>query len=182
MNDNYDILKDIDFWLQLSERFFEADTTKEEERALMRFVVSEFAEDDSLDEHAKSVFREVKATMSFMQIAKGYNEQKEELTDVTPDFSLNNTNKSKTRTIWTWIAATAAVIMLFFLVKSTPLVEMDGIIDERNVCVASDNGAIITDKSKVLSMMQDSWNEIDIHESSGTEVGAQLKELFDVLE
>ena len=64
MSKNNDILNDVEFWLSLSERYFEADTSLEEERALKRFVTSPYAHDDTLDSNAKAVFQDVLATMS----------------------------------------------------------------------------------------------------------------------
>ena len=189
MNEKSDILKNTDFWLELSERYFEADTTEEEEQALMRFVSSRYADDASLDEHARSVFMEVKATMSYMlalgeRSAQIHKQSESALSKTAPTLG-----HSKTRSIWRWVASAAAVALFLVLVKTVFLSDNDdsGLIANngdkvQDVCIARENGTLITDESKVLSMMQESWDEIDIHSSCGSEVGSQLKELFEVLE
>lgn len=179
MNDHNDILKNTYYWLWLSERYFDAETTEEEEEALMRFVTSDYAEDASLDEQARSVFNEVKATMSLTHAYGHLHNQTNNRTTLAKEKT-----PKRGRTIWRWIAATAAVFAVAFFVKSIFFAERetDGDVEGKNICMARENGRIITDKSKVLSMMHDSWEDIDIQASCGEEVGAQLQELFDVLE
>jgi len=193
MKNKKHILEDVGFWVQLSERYFEADTTQEEERALMRFVTSQYASHDSIDEHSKRVFKEVKATMSYMMALGEHNSHYQTR---TVDISSDPEGMSvipKRKTMRRWFAATAAVIALFFIMNRIYTSENDNepIIsdtnsditpNEYNICLASDNGILITDKSKVISMMQASWREVDIQEGISSEVGEQLKELFDVLE
>ena len=185
------ILKDTGFWLALSARYFEAETTQEEERALMRFVTSEYANDVSLDDHSKSVFREVRATMSYMLELGSFSSQKHKEAAAVNKASKEKPILSKVQTRWKWLASTAAAILLFFFLKSVLISDnnhptsdtfFDSNIDEHNICLASENGKIITDRATVISMMQDSWRAVDIQEASGSEVGEQLKELFDVLE
>ena len=189
MNEKNDILKNTDFWLELSERYFEADTTEEEEQALMRFVASGYADDASLDEHAKSVFQEVKATMSYMLVLGERSAQTQKQSESPTSKTAPALGKSNSRSIWRWVASAAAVALLLFIVKTVFLTDNDdsGLIannvdNVQDVCIARENGTLITDKNKVLSMMHESWDEIDIHSSCGSEVGSQLKELFEVLE
>ena len=50
-----------------------------------------------------------------------------------------------------------------------------------DIYVASVNGEVITDKEKVLTLMHDSWDNIDF-QPSANKVEQQMTEMFDGLE
>lgn len=176
---NNDIINNVEFWLSLSERYFEADTSLEEERALMRFVTSPYAHDDKLDNYAKSVFQDVLATMSLTN-ASPYSYKSLSINDgVGENPTLEEKVKTNNKTFLKWIAGVAALFLLGFILRGAfQTVNSNGY---QNVCMAYDNGVLITDKEEVFSMMRDSWDNIDFQASSTEVMETQLKEMFDVL-
>ncbi len=179
MSKNNDILNDVEFWLSLSERYFEADTSLEEERALKRFVTSPYAHDDTLDSNAKAVFQDVLATMSLTN-ASPYCYKSLSLNDgVEENSTLEEKVKTNNKTFLKWIAGVAALFVLAFLLRGAfQTVNSNGY---QNVCMAYENGVLITDKEQVFTMMRDSWEDIDFQASSTEVMESQLKEMFDVL-
>ena len=78
-----------------------------------------------------------------------------------------------------WIAGVAALFVLAFLLRGAfQTVNSNGY---QNVCMAYENGVLITDKEQVFTMMRDSWEDIDFQASSTEVMESQLKEMFDVL-
>ena len=179
MNKNNELLNNVEFWLRLSERYFEADTSIEEERALMRFVTSPYAQDDNLEDSAKAVFLEVLATMSLTNMStEGY--ESDSLNEEVAELQLiKQKAKTKYRTILKWITGVVAVFVLAFILRGA--FQADNSNGYQNVCMAYDKGVLITDKQQVFSMMRDSWDNIDIQASSTEVMENQLKEMFDVL-
>lgn len=180
MKENDNILKNVDFWLQLSERYFEASTTEEEESLLKRFVTSDYAQSDLFDDNAKEVFQEVMATMSLISVGRTSFLSQDDNSDGTLIPIRDKAEEPKRQNAWRWMAGAAAVLAFAFLLRGV-FTSSDSH-DIMDVCVAYNNGTVITDKDEVLSMMRDSWTDIDIHASSTEVVESQLKEMFDVLE
>ena len=179
MSKNNDILNDVEFWLSLSERYFEADTSIDEERALMRFVTSPYACDDKIEDSAKEVFQEVLATMSLTSMAidkSGSDSLNDGLEALTVS---DKKEKTDYQSILKRVAGCAAVLLLAFIING--IFEADNSNGYLDVCMAYDNGVLITDKEKVFSMMRDSWDNIDFQTSSTEVMEIQLKEMFDVL-
>lgn len=180
MSEKNDILFNVDYWLQLSERYFEASTTEEEENLLKRFVASDYARNDAFDDNAKDVFQEVMATMSLISVGRTAYMPQDDSSDSDSIPLRDKAEKGMRHDAWRWVTGAAAVLALAFLLRGV-FISSDSN-DIRNVCVAYNNGTKITDKDEVLSMMRDSWTDIDIHASSTDVVESQLKEMFDVLE
>lgn len=180
MNRKKRLIVDVDFWLNLSERYFNAETTEEEEEALKRFVVSEQSQAVGIDGRAGNTFEEVRATMSLMSVAKScHSHSILSSSEAKNGFSSNGKRNGGHASVSKWISAVAAVVLLLLVLKATVRTESDA--DERGVCVAFVNGEKITDKNEVLSMMRDSWNNINISASEG-DVESQLRDMFSVLE
>lgn len=178
MNREKRLIVDVDFWLNLSERYFNAETTEEEEEALKRFVASEQSKADGIDERAGNTFEEVRATMSLMGVAKSCHSILSS-SEAKNGFSANGKRNGYHASVSKWLSAVAAAVLLLLVLKATLRTESDA--NERGVCVAFVNGEKITDKNEVLSMMRDSWNDINIS-ASEADVESQLRDMFSVLE
>ena len=178
MNRDKRLIVDVDFWLNLSERYFNAETTEEEEEALKRFVASEQSKADGIDERARNTFEEVRATMSLMSVAKSCHSILSS-SEAKNGFSSNGKRNGYHASVSKWLSAVAAAVLLLLVLKATLRTESDA--NERGVCVAFVNGEKITDKNEVLSMMRDSWNDINIS-ASEADVESQLRDMFSVLE
>ena len=176
MKKNIDILTNTAFWTTLAERYFEAETSEEEEIVLKCFVVSEFSYDKAFGQESLELFEDVRVTMSIITVAKHTLAQTD---GHTPAESTTLVSHQGIRG-WKWVAAgVAAAIVggMFFLLPSTNDNPTDS-----DICLARVNGQLVTDRDEVISLMHDSWNDIDILSDGSQVVESQMKEMFNVLE
>lgn len=147
--------KDKQYWLRLSERYFEAETTEEEERELRRFA-AQTADPD---------FRELQAVMGFTsmgrpQTLKPSNPQPVKLS-TTPHRLIS-------------IAASVIVVLglsLFFGLNNR---------QQDTGCVAWVNGEKITDPTEVMALMQITMRDMSIDGNDPVE--DQLRDMFELLQ
>lgn len=147
--------KDKQFWLKLSERYFEAETTDEEERELRRFAAQTSDPD----------FRELQAVMGFTsmgrpQTLKPSNPQTVKLS-TTPHHLIS-------------IAASVIVVLglsLFFSLNNR---------QQDTGCVAWVNGEKVTDPTAVMALMQNTMRDMSIDGSDPVE--DQLRDMFELLQ
>ena len=110
-------------WLQLAEKYFEAETSDEEERQLKLFLCSAEAQDPAFDE--------LKAVMGYLAVGKSrYRQQNEKRSSFQP---------------WKW-RSIAAVFFCCLLSGSLYVLRQQ----ERNQCIAYINGQRCTDSGLVL--------------------------------
>ena len=173
MKKNIDILTNTAFWVSLAQRYFDAMTSEEEERVLKCFVASDFSHDKSFGADALELFEDVRATMSIIITGKHTSGQKDERTQEGRT-ALQGARR------WKWAAAGVAAAVVggtFFLLHTANDTSM-----EEDICLARVNGKLVTDRDEVISLMHDSWNDIDIQSDGAEVVESQLKEMFNVLE
>ena len=176
MKKNIDILTNTAFWTSLAERYFEAETSEEEEKVLKCFVASEFSCDKAFGPESLELFEDVRVTMSIITVAKHTLSQTEgrkpaESKTLTPNQGVRK---------WKWVAAGVAAAVVggvFFLLPSANDNPTDG-----DICLARVNGQLVTDRDEVISLMHDSWNDIDILSDGSQVVESQMKEMFNLLE
>ena len=175
MNKKENICIQATYWTRLSQRYFEADLSDEEENALMRFVASEASRDPRFGEPALSLFGEVRATMSLITVGRmAVSAQSEEKTDERlPE--QNRSGGPLSSNVIRWVTGIAAAVVMVFVLSRWLRPGDD------DIYVASVNGTLITDKEKVLDLMHDSWNDIDFQPSTG-EMEQQMKEMFEGLD
>ena len=125
-------------WLALRDRYFEVETTDEEERLLRRFAATALAQDDP-------DFADLCAVMSIVAVGKAASSKRQ--------------NEMKRRRMrWVWAAA-ACVAGLVLVMLAWP---------SKNVCVAYVDGVKITDRDEVLALMHDSWEDIALDADANT--------------
>lgn len=134
--------KEIEYWLALSERYFDALTTNEEEKALARFLASDASNTPAFDE--------IKAVMGYLSTGRSISRK---------------TKDKKTRTIgkvvqWASIAACVAVIAIIgtSIRQQEPPVEPAS--QEREVYYAFIDGKEYTDKEFVMQQMLATMNRM----------------------
>ncbi len=141
-------------WLLLITKYFDAETTAEEELLLKRFLASNEASDEE--------FNEVKAVMGFCLVGKAHYQP---IKRVSIIFS----NQFKI------IAAACAFFILFSSVSLW-------MIDRReNVCIAYINGKKCTDSDLVMQEVQRSLADIEPPESEMFDLEYQLKDIFETI-
>lgn len=140
-------------WQQLGRRYFDAETTDEEERALRHFLC--------FDDEADASFDSLRAVMGYLAVGKKH--------------WLHRKSIHRRRTIWHRAIAVAAVAggivcgSLWFFGHS-----------EDDVCVAYIGGVKYTDTEIVMQQMQQSISKVsDVGE--GTTMQGQLKDMMQTL-
>ena len=125
-------------WLALRDRYFEAETTDEEECLLRRFAATAMAQDDP-------DFDDLCAVMSAVTVAKAASSKRQ-------------TYRKRSLLRWGWTAA-ACVAGVVLVMLAWP---------SRDVCVAYVDGVKITDRDEVLALMHDSWEDIALDDHPNT--------------
>ena len=169
MNDNIEIMTNTAFWRDIANRYFEAECSEAEEELLKAFVASPFSYADEFDDSTLRLFQDVRATMSLFVAAKKLNGN-----------SVKTMSVSQKGRIWKWTAigiAAAVAGITFILLPST-----EGTAHSGDICMATVNGKVVTDRDEVMALMRDSWENIGLQEDEGGIVEAQMKELFDLSE
>ncbi|MGL5272939.1 MAG: hypothetical protein ACRC8J_05585 [Phocaeicola sp.] len=145
-------------WQKLADRYFDAQTTDQEEDLLKKFLATPEAKD--------AVFDEIKAVMGFFVVGKKY--AKETLvikTEAKRNFGLH---------LYSNVVA-AAVLACVVCVGSWYYVYQ-----QQNICIAYINGIKCTDTEFIMEQMLSSMTLIEIDEVQ-EEMEIQLKELFSTL-
>ena len=167
MNYKIDIMTDTAFWANMARRYFEAECSEEEERLLKSFVASPFSDNDVFDGQTRSLFNEVRATMSLFAAAKRCQGK-----------AVSQLYKSNKARIWGWTAtgiAAAVAGVTFLLMPSS-----DGNSIHNDVCKAMINGVEVTDRDEVIELMRDSWEDIGLQPDEAGIIESQMKEIFDI--
>lgn len=146
-------IKDKQYWLQLCERYFEAETSDEEEHALKQFA-ARTADPD---------FRELQAVMGFTSMGRAQNlktSKPQDLKTSRPQHLIS-------------IAASVIVVLGLSLFFSLSTRQQD------TGCEAWVNGEKITDPTAVMALMQNTMRDMDIEGNNPVE--DQLRDMFDLL-
>ncbi len=169
------ITQQASFWIHLTERYFEADLTEYEESILKRFLASDVSSDQGFSKDALSLFVEVRAVMSLTTVGRGATSYNHNMNTISSVPGKKKSGITQMTTKWRWIAGIAASIIIALVIVLFKNSREDGIYR------ALVNGNVITDKEQVLTLMLDSWDDIDIQLSSD-EVELQMKEMFNGME
>lgn len=121
-------------WLQLIERYFDADTTDNEEQCLKQFLASPHSNLPQYDE--------IKAVMGYLSTGKRYNIQAKKPRTI-------NINK-----VLKWSVAAAVAIGIF----GTATIQLN---NDNDICIAYINGKKYTDEAIVLAQMQSTMQQIN---------------------
>lgn len=154
--------KDKQYWLRLSERYFEAETTEEEERELRRFAAQTSDPD----------FRDLQAVMGFTAIARSSKGSKG--LKVQQQAPLKPLKPLKLNSHYMGLAASVIVVLglsLFFSLSNR---------QQDTGCVAWVNGEKITDPTEVMALMQNTMLEMNIEGNDPVE--DQLRDMFELLQ
>ena len=125
-------------WLALRDRYFEVETTDEEERLLRRFAATALAQDDP-------DFADLCAVMSIVAVGKAASSKRQ-----------NEMKRRRLRWVWTAAACVAGLVLVMLAWPS------------KNVCVAYVDGVKITDRDEVLALMHESWDVIALDADANT--------------
>lgn len=125
-------------WLALRDRYFEVETTDEEERLLRRFAATALAQDDP-------DFADLCAVMSIVAVGKAASSKRQ-----------NEMKRRRMRWVWAVAACVAGLVLVMLAWPS------------KNVCVAYVDGVKITDRDEVLALMHDSWDDIALDADANT--------------
>lgn len=157
--------KDKQYWLRLSERYFEAETTEEEERELRRFAAQTSDPD----------FRDLQAVMGFTAIARSSKGSKgSKGLKVQQQAPLKPLKPLKLNSHYMGLAASVIVVLglsLFFSLSNR---------QQDTGCVAWVNGEKITDPTEVMALMQNTMLEMNIEGNDPVE--DQLRGMFELLQ
>lgn len=144
--------KDKQYWLQLSERYFEAETTAEEERQLRAFASTT----DDPD------FNALRATMGYLAVSRR-------------KVFKARTAKSLSLTIGRYAGIAASVLLVFGLTWF--MIAQRAVSEE---CVAYVHGQRVDDPNRVIALMQVNLQEMNI-DASDDPVESQLRDMFETL-
>ncbi|MCD8236545.1 MAG: hypothetical protein LUD00_07800 [Prevotellaceae bacterium] len=144
-----------DYWLHLSERYFEAETTDEEEGMLKSFLLSEAGRDSEFDE--------LRAVMGFVAVGRRMNRK---------DASAHRRFFGRTVAVY---AAAAACVLFMLVFVPIRVAEPD------EICVAYISGEKITNVDKVMLEMRDSWLNVQSDKDVPT-IEQQLSGMFATME
>lgn len=144
-----------DYWLRLSERYFEAETTDEEEEMLKSFLLSEAGRDSDFDE--------LRAVMGFVAVGRKVNRK---------DASVYRHFFGRTAAVYA--AAAACVLFILMLVPFRAA-------EPEEICVAYISGEKITNVDKVMLEMRASWLNVQSDKDIPT-IEQQLSGMFATME
>ena len=150
--------KDKQYWLKLSERYFEAETTEGEERELRQFAAQTTDPD----------FRELQAVMGFTSMGRSQNQK---TSNIQPPQTFKPSLPHHL------IAIAASVIVVLGL---TIFFALQGNDQQETGCVAWINGEKTTDPAFVMTLMQNTMQEMDI--DGNDPVADQLHDMFEIME
>lgn len=144
------------YWQELARRYFEAETTEEEERTLKCFVVSPQAEGKEWDE--------LRAVMGYTVVGKHLHGQTQ--------------RRARIRRMprWTRIAATVAILVALGTLPWLTSQEAN----TQDICIAYINGQPVTDHEQVMAAMHHAMTHVQQVEPMVT-VEQQLDEIFKIM-
>ena len=146
--------QDKQYWMELSARYFDAETTGGEEARLRAFAAT--TEDPDFDE--------LRAVMGFVAVGRRMeHEAKEEAS-----------RASIRRPYWRLVGVAASLVLLVGLAAFWPkeLTEPD--------CVAYVNGREVTNPDQVMELMQQTMHDLTA-DLSQDPIESQLREMFEKL-
>lgn len=144
--------KDKQYWTRLSERYFEAETSIEEEREL-RLFAAETADPD---------FRELQAVMGLTAMARHEQRHRKQR-------SMRTTSYAKR-----YAAVAASVLLVLGLsILVTRQTRSDG------VCIAYVNGMKVTEEEQVMTLMRNTMLQMDAGNEATDIVNEQMKMMFE---
>ena len=147
-------MKNKAYWIDLVERYFNAETTLEEEKALRRFLATSEAQSEE--------FEEIRAVMSYLAVGK------KQYKSVQKRSSWRLGNSSY------WWAA--AVVALLFMLPWN-----DWLPKQEDVCIAYVGGNELQNTEQVMQLMRKSVQQVYAEESRN-DVELQLKDMFKTIE
>lgn len=147
--------QDLTYWHKLVDKYFEAQTTEEEEALLARFLASDASQADAPADMMES-FDEARAVMGIFAMKRKLLAPRR--------FRLSYIYKGLG-----W-AAVVAIVLVVGLTHNS----------EKNVYVAYVDGKKVTNKEQVVAIMHQSWNDINYAPTSDN-VESTLQDLFDEL-
>lgn len=143
-------IQDKQYWLSMAERYFEAETSDEEEQALRQFA----AQTDDPD------FRDLQAVMGFSAMGRKH---------AAPQRHGHSRS-------YAFVGAAASFVLLVGLSLFYSLSSQQ----HDTGCVAWVNGEQITDPTQVMALMQNTVAVIDLGMEHNDPVEEQLREMFAV--
>lgn len=146
-------MKDKAYWKALTERYFEAETTRKEEEELKAFAASTTDPD----------FDELRAVMGYLVVGRKLQ---------------SAMRKSSAPRIALYARVAAAAI--FFLI-ALPWGYRQLQPQEENICLAYVNGKKLTDSDAVMALMHQTMQSLEVDDPSMT-IEGQLSELFNTIE
>ena len=148
--------KNIKQWLAITEKYFDATATAEEEKALAAFLASE---ESDIPE-----FNEIKAVMGYLATARV----------IEKEHARKKVSGSR-RFAVRWMTSAAAIAIVAFIGYTFS----SGDHTEKDVYIANINGRIYTDKELVLAQMQQTMAMIG-NTTRGNSVDEQLEAMFNL--
>ncbi|MBO5864929.1 MAG: hypothetical protein J6Q73_02625 [Bacteroidaceae bacterium] len=151
-------VKSIEYWLALSEKYFDAQTTNDEERALARFLTT--------PESNHTAFNEIKAVMGYLSTGRSIAKKKN-----TPQRSFAGKVIQ-----WAPVAASVAVIAVVGTVLLSRTAPAKPAEDEKETYYAYINGKEYTDEEFVMQHMLATMNKMS--SSSDNVIEEQMGAMF----
>lgn len=150
-------MKDKAYWKALTGRYFEADTTRQEEVELKQFAATTNDPD----------FDELRAVMGYLAVGRKQHAASEV-----------RTKPSTTRRIALYTRVAAAAI---FLLIALPWGYRQWQYQQENICVAYVNGERLTDDDEVMRLMKETLLAVNDEEPEMI-MEKQLSDLFQTIE
>jgi hypothetical protein len=148
--------KEIEYWLALSERYFDALTTSEEEKALAQFLASDAADDPA--------FNEIKAVMGYLSTGKSIAQKKVK-------------QKWFTGKIVHWSVAVASIALITIIgTRLLPHPTMTDANESNEIFYACIDGKEYTDEEFVMQHMLATMNMMST--ASDNVIEEQMKAMF----
>ena len=145
------------YWDALIERYFEAQTTDEEEAALRRFLCSQ--------QGSASRYDEVRAVMGFIAVGRSLQ------SPAVPQKQVRSFRLQTLGRIAAVVIVAMGVGLAAWHTQSQPT----------EVCIAYVDGCEITDREAVIALMTGTMQEV-LAEDPTAEMEAQMSEMFSVMD
>lgn len=145
--------QDKQYWKELSVKYFDAETTEEEEARLRAFAAT--TEDPD--------FVELRAVMGFVSMGRRLEYEAKE-----------GASRASIRTYWRIAGVAASLLLLVGLAAFWPkaLTEPD--------CVAYVNGHEVTNPDQVMELMQQTLHDLTADFQPADSIELQLREMFEM--
>lgn len=146
-------MKDKAYWKALTERYFDAETSRKEEDELKAFAASTTDPD----------FDELRAVMGYLVVGR-------------KQVSASRKAPAPRITLYVRVAA-AAILLLIALPWGYRQLQPQ----EENICLAYVDGKKLTDSDAVMALMHQTMQNLEVDDPSMT-VEGQLSDLFNTIE